>query len=53
MARIIDAPLTSGEGPGCDPRAVHGAWAPSTPPPVVGWPIRQRSPRKPRRSTSA
>ena len=25
MARIIDAPLTSGEG-GCDPRAVHGAW---------------------------
>lgn len=26
MARIIDAPLTSGEGPGCDPRAVHGAW---------------------------
>jgi quinolinate synthase len=26
MARIIDAPLTSGEGSGCDPRAVHGAW---------------------------
>jgi quinolinate synthase len=26
MARIIDAPLTSGEGAGCDPRAVHGAW---------------------------
>ena len=26
MARIIDAPLTSAEGGGCDPRAVHGAW---------------------------
>ncbi len=26
MARIIDAPLTSGEGSGCDPRAVHGQW---------------------------
>lgn len=26
MARIIDAPLTSGEGSGCDPRAVHGRW---------------------------
>ncbi|MGE0740922.1 MAG: quinolinate synthase NadA [Hyphomonadaceae bacterium] len=26
MARIIDAPLTSGEGSGCDPRAVHGEW---------------------------
>jgi len=26
MARIIDAPLTTGEGSGCDPRAVHGAW---------------------------
>ena len=25
MARIIDAPLTSGES-GCDPRAIHGAW---------------------------
>ncbi len=26
MARIIDAPLSTGEGSGCDPRAVHGAW---------------------------
>jgi quinolinate synthase len=26
MARIIDAPLTSGEGSGCDPHAVHGQW---------------------------
>lgn len=26
MARIIDAPLTTGEGSGCDPRAVHGQW---------------------------
>src|SRR5262249_49032575 len=26
MARIIDAPLLSGEGSGCDPRAVHGVW---------------------------
>ncbi|MCR6644111.1 MAG: quinolinate synthase NadA [Terricaulis sp.] len=26
MARIIDAPLTTGEGWGCDPRAVHGQW---------------------------
>jgi quinolinate synthase len=26
MARIIDAPLTAGEGASCDPRAVHGAW---------------------------
>ena len=26
MARIIDAPLTGGEGSGCDPRAVHGSW---------------------------
>lgn len=26
MARIIDAPLTSSDGSGCDPRAVHGAW---------------------------
>jgi len=25
MARIIDAPLASGEG-GCDPRALYGAW---------------------------
>jgi len=26
MARIIDAPLLSGEASGCDPRAVHGVW---------------------------
>jgi quinolinate synthase len=26
MARLIDAPLVAGEGAGCDPRAVHGAW---------------------------
>ncbi len=26
MARIIDAPLTAGDGAGCDPRAVHGTW---------------------------
>ncbi|HCK83826.1 MAG TPA: quinolinate synthase [Hyphomonadaceae bacterium] len=26
MARIIDAPLTSNDGGGCDPRALHGAW---------------------------
>jgi len=26
MARIIDAPLTTSEGSGCDPRAVHGTW---------------------------
>lgn len=27
MARIIDAPLTTtGEGSGCDPRAIHGQW---------------------------
>jgi quinolinate synthase len=26
MARIIDAPLLSGENSGCDPRAVHGVW---------------------------
>lgn len=26
MARIIDAPLTTSESSGCDPRAVHGAW---------------------------
>jgi quinolinate synthase len=26
MARIIDAPLTTSEGSGCDPHAVHGAW---------------------------
>jgi quinolinate synthase len=26
MARIIDAPVTTHEGSGCDPRAVHGAW---------------------------
>ena len=25
MARIIDLPLTAGEG-SCDPRAVHGTW---------------------------
>ncbi len=26
MARIIDAPLVAGDGGGCDPHAVHGAW---------------------------
>jgi len=26
MARIIDAPLTTSESSGCDPRAVHGTW---------------------------
>ncbi len=26
MARIIDAPLTSNDSGGCDPRALHGAW---------------------------
>ncbi|MDX2276201.1 MAG: quinolinate synthase NadA [Hyphomonadaceae bacterium] len=26
MARLIDAPLITGEASGCDPRAIHGAW---------------------------
>jgi quinolinate synthase len=26
MARLIDAPLVAGDGAGCDPRAIHGAW---------------------------
>ena len=26
MARIIDAPLTTNDGGGCDPRALHGVW---------------------------
>jgi quinolinate synthase len=26
MARIIDAPLASAAGSGCDPRAAHGSW---------------------------
>ena len=39
--RIIDAPLTTGEGSGCDPRAIHGQWEPSTPPPAAGFTTRR------------